>query len=213
MLIIQDTSFYKVPLVCNSATSIGCGSRSKPILLALEKQPEIEGSWLKRDGTVIGIVWKPTVSKNQQQLIAKKIFDENKVEIIKLNDDEFLTVMADFNIPNAWYKGEEVNNLSKEEACIIAEQLVTIFDSKSRLNHQQKKYLTKDITNVFYDFFLNYDSVNDLSDTKIYRLKMEEINKLSEKYILKQQLPEVEDMLNACSGHNECYDETDKVNC
>jgi len=203
MLTIQNVSFYKVPLVCNAATSIGCGSRSKPILLALEKQPEIERAWLKRDGTVIGIVWKPAVTKNQQQLIAKKMFDENKVEILKLNEDESLTVTADFNIPNAWYKGEDVNNLSKEEASIIAEQLVTVFESKSQLSPQQKEHLTKDIINVFYDFFINFNSVDELSDTKIYCKKMEEINSLSEKYIPKQQLPKVEALLNACNGHSE----------
>jgi len=173
---MQDVSFYKVPMVCNSATSIGCGSRSKPILLALEKHSEIEEAWLKRDGTVIGIVWKPAVSKNQQQQIAKKIFDENKVDVIKLNDDEFLTVTADFKIPNAWYKGEEVNKLSKEEASIIAEQLITVFESKTQLNTQQKEQLTKDIITVFYDFFLNFNCIDELSDTKIYRQKMGEIN-------------------------------------
>ncbi len=202
MLIIKNITFYKVPLVCNSATNIGCGSRSKPILLALEKQPEVKEARLKRDGTVIGIVWKPAISKNKQQIVAEKIFSENQVEVINLIDDESLNKMADFNIQNAWYKGEEVNNLSKEEASIIAEQLVSVFDKKSRLNPQQKSHLTKDITNVFYDFFLNYHSVEELADTKVYRLKMEEINKLSEKYILKQHLPKVNDMLNACSGHS-----------
>ena len=202
MLIIKNITFYKVPLVCNSATNIGCGSRSKPILLALEKQPEVKEAWLKRDGTIIGIVWEPAISKNQQQLIAEKIFSENKVEARNLSDEESLTETADFNIPNAWYKGEDVNNLSKEEADIIAKQLITVFDSKSHLNPQQEKHLTKDIIKVFYDFFLNFNSEDDLADTKVYRLKMEEINKLSEKYILKQQLPKVKDMLNACSGHS-----------
>ncbi|MCF6182854.1 hypothetical protein [Lutibacter sp.] len=204
MLVIQNITFYKVPLVCNSATNIGCGSRSKPILLALEKQSEVKEAWLKRDGTVIGIVWKPSISKNKQQLIAEKIFSENQVEAINLIDNKSLTEMADFNIPNAWYKGKKVNKLSKEEASIIAKQLVAVFDNKSRLNPQQKLHLTKDITNVFYDFFLNYHSVVELADTKVYRLKMEEINKLSEKYILKQQLPKINDLLNACTGHSNC---------
>jgi hypothetical protein len=30
-------SFYKVPLVCGAAPDLGCGSRAKPALLAMEK--------------------------------------------------------------------------------------------------------------------------------------------------------------------------------
>jgi len=33
----EMVSFYKVPLVCGAAPEIGCGSRSKPVLLELEK--------------------------------------------------------------------------------------------------------------------------------------------------------------------------------
>jgi len=202
MLKFQNISFYKVSFVCNTATNIGCGSRSKPMLLELEKQPEIKEAWLKKDGTIIGIVCKPEISKKQQQKVVENIFIKYQIETIKLNDNESLSNYSDFNIPNAWYKGKDVNQLSKKEAKIIAEQLVSVFNSKTRLNRQQKIDLTKDIINVFYDFFLNFKSIDELADTKVYRQKMMVINNLSKKYISKDNLPKVEDLLNACSGHS-----------
>ena len=41
-------SFYETPLVCNAAPEIGCGSRAKPALLQLEKNPAIKEAWLNR---------------------------------------------------------------------------------------------------------------------------------------------------------------------
>ncbi len=43
-------SFYKTPLVCNAAPEIGCGSRAKPALLELEKNPAVKEAWLNRSG-------------------------------------------------------------------------------------------------------------------------------------------------------------------
>ena len=50
-------TFYKTPLVCNAAPEIGCGSRAKPALLELEKNPAVKEAWLNRPGTVVAIVW------------------------------------------------------------------------------------------------------------------------------------------------------------
>jgi len=56
-------TFYKTPLVCNAAPDIGCGSRSKPALLELEKNPAIKEAWLNRPGTVIAIAWKDKANR------------------------------------------------------------------------------------------------------------------------------------------------------
>ena len=54
----ESITFYDVPLVCGAAPSIGCGSRAKPLLLDLERQPAIKEAWLNRTGTVVAIVWR-----------------------------------------------------------------------------------------------------------------------------------------------------------
>ena len=70
-------TFYETPLVCGAAPEIGCGSRAKPALLELEKNPAVKEAWLNRPGTVIAVVWK---DKDQTAAVAEPIFNENSIE-------------------------------------------------------------------------------------------------------------------------------------
>jgi len=47
------TTFYEVPLKCNSAPQIACGSRAKPVLFSLERRPAVAEAWVDRRGTVV----------------------------------------------------------------------------------------------------------------------------------------------------------------
>ncbi len=38
----KEVSFYGVPLVCNAVTDIGCGSRSKPLLIDLQNDRSVK---------------------------------------------------------------------------------------------------------------------------------------------------------------------------
>src|SRR6266571_4004008 len=59
-------SLYEAPLVCPAAPQIGCGSRSKPILLALEREPAVAEAWLNRAGTVMAVVWKAEAKRKDR---------------------------------------------------------------------------------------------------------------------------------------------------
>src|SRR5882757_5092815 len=78
-------TFYKTPLVCNAAPTIGCGSRAKPILLEMEKSPAVKEAWLNRSGTILAIVWK---DKPQTQTVATPIFKENSVSFTALKETD-----------------------------------------------------------------------------------------------------------------------------
>ena len=54
----KNINFLDVNLVCGAAPNIGCGSRSRPILVDLEKEKSIEEAWLNRKGTVVAVVWE-----------------------------------------------------------------------------------------------------------------------------------------------------------
>jgi len=196
-------SFYNVPLVCNAATSIGCGSRSKPVLQDLEKQAAISQAWLNRKGTAIAVVWNPTFKKSQRATTANKVFTANHINATEIIGNEYDADLNSFKIPNQWLQGNDVNKLSKEEAGVIASQLIKVYKQKSPLNSFQENGIKNEIQKVFYNFFLNYKSLDQLADTKVYRQKMIEINKLSEKYILKNNLPSIENLLSECTGHSE----------
>ena len=114
-------TFYKTPLVCNAAPEIGCGSRSKPALLEMEKNPAIKEAWLNRSGTVIAIVWK---DKPQTEAVARPIFDENDIEFTELKEKEAVPYLKTFRKTNLWYRGADVDMLSREEASVIAESSV-----------------------------------------------------------------------------------------
>src|SRR5688572_33421877 len=71
----SSITFYETPLVCNAAPEIGCGSRAKPALLELEKNPAVAEAWLNRPGTVIAIAWK---DKPQTKAVAEPILTANE---------------------------------------------------------------------------------------------------------------------------------------
>jgi hypothetical protein len=49
-------SLFQVPLQCPAAPEIGCGSKAKPILAALERDSTITEAWLNKAGTVLAVV-------------------------------------------------------------------------------------------------------------------------------------------------------------
>ncbi len=80
--VVEVITFYKVPLVCGAAPDIGCGSRAKPLLLEMEKNPAIQEAWLNREGTIYAIVWK---ENERTEEIAKPIFERHSIEYSKLS--------------------------------------------------------------------------------------------------------------------------------
>ena len=81
-LIMNDDniSFYRVPLVCNAASHIGCGSRSKPVLLGLEKTDLVTEAWLNRAGNTIAVVWANKTNFADRQKVASQVFSAQKVK-------------------------------------------------------------------------------------------------------------------------------------
>jgi hypothetical protein len=62
----DHVTFYEVPLGCPAAPEIGCGSRSKPILLQLEGEKSVAEAWLNRPGTIMAVVWKPEATRKER---------------------------------------------------------------------------------------------------------------------------------------------------
>jgi hypothetical protein len=60
-------SFFRVPLVCEAAAHIGCGTRARPILADVEGQPGVRGAWLNREGTILAIAWPDGVADSEER--------------------------------------------------------------------------------------------------------------------------------------------------
>jgi hypothetical protein len=178
-----SVSFYKTPLVCNAAPEIGCGSRSKPVLLALEKNPAVKEAWLNRPGTIIAIVWK---NKAQTETVAEPIFDGNNVSFTELREREAAPYKKTFRKQNLWYRGADVDMLSREEATTIAEssvkwalenKLMTV-DEANKIRTDVEAYFKEELVKIRTNEELNEDSENKFKEA---------LYNIAEKYIGKER--------------------------
>jgi hypothetical protein len=72
-------SLFEVALRCEAAPEIGCGSRSKPVLLELEREPIITEAWLNETGTVLAVVGTEGSSHDSRSEIVQSILEKNGV--------------------------------------------------------------------------------------------------------------------------------------
>ena len=144
----QRISLYEVPLVCPAAPQIGCGSRSKPILLALEQQAGVAEAWLNRSGTMIAIV-------------CKAVSEKEGFHARELNGAAKKKALKDFLSGQGWFRGREVDRLSEEEAGIIAGRLVRRIQAKVTVTDETAKALRTEIADVF-----NRRFTDDQADTE-----------------------------------------------
>lgn len=188
-------SFYETPLVCNAAPEIGCGSRAKPALLELEKNPAIKEAWLNRPGTVIAIVWK---DKAKTEDVVKPILDENNISFTELKESESAAYKQTFRKANLWYRGADVDKLSLEEASTIAQttikpaletKLITATEDE-KIRAEIEAYFKKELVMLRTNDQLNEDSENK------WRIAMVEI---AEKHIGKERTEKAMELyLEAC---------------
>src|SRR6202007_1479767 len=94
----ETVTFYDVPLVCNAAPEIGCGSRAKPLLLDLEHQSAIKEAWLNRSGTILAIVWR---GAERSEAVVKPVFDKHQIDYTeRINDEQ---TRESFRTEGAWF--------------------------------------------------------------------------------------------------------------
>ncbi len=207
MISNNNISFYKVDLVCNVVSSIGCGSRSKPILLELEKDSRVNQVKLNRKGDTLAIRWM-NINTTSSAFIIASVFSKYDVIVkeIHLNDnsEQLNSFLKD---RSNWLDAEHIDELSREEAKFVAKQLIAVYEAEITLNSNQKTRLKKDTVAIFYDFFLNFESMQQLSETSIYRKLLIQVIERSEKYINPKKMPEIKMLLDAIGGHSENKDQ------
>ena len=153
----ESITFYDVPLVCGAAPSIGCGSRAKPLLLDLERQPAIKEAWLNRTGTVVAIVW---CGPAQMEEVGRPVFERHEVQYAKrsvvAHDTEVLRAEG------AWLRGVEVDRLSREEAREIAERSVNSAMKGRLASVEETAHIKSDIEAYFREELVKLRTNEDL---------------------------------------------------
>ena len=147
-------SLFEVPLRCEAAPEIGCGSRSKPILLELEHEPIIREAWLNGAGTVLAVVGTEGSSRESRTKAVQSVLEKNGATATELDGEARETEVKNFVSGNDWYRGAEVDNLSKQEARTIAARLVRRVQAKVVLPQEKAKALETGLANVLARWFV-----------------------------------------------------------
>lgn len=200
----ESISFYAVPLVCGADTNIGCGSRSKPALLELERHPLVKEAWLNRRGTVLAVVWKGKVGKSS---VVKPIFDRNEITFTELNSREAAPYRVSFRQSGLWYRGAEVDALSIEEAGTIAESAVRFAREHKLVTPEEAESIKTDVKQYFAEELLKIRT-NDQLDYDSRHTFTEAILRIAEKHIGRERTLKAMELYHEYSGEGDTQDES-----
>lgn len=134
-----EISFFGVPLACEAAPGLGCGTIATPVLAELERQPGIREAWLNRDGTVLGISWAGRGPDPAQVLSALQRHNLAGSELRDRDHDRARHSFAS----GGWCRPMQLHELSAEEARVIAARLVRRLESKTSLPADTAERLAK----------------------------------------------------------------------
>jgi hypothetical protein len=148
-------SLFEVPFRCEAAPVIGCGSMSKPILLELERDPTISEAWLNGTGTVLAVVGSEVASHESTSEAVRSIFEKNGVPVSELAGDAYTKQLKSFTAGTDWYRGSEVDALSKIEARTIAQRIVHRVQATVTLAPEKAEALEAGIASAFEHRFID----------------------------------------------------------
>ena len=176
----KSISFYEVPLVCGAAPDMGCGSRSKPVLLELQNQAAVKEAWLNRPGTVVAIVWENNIEPNINAVAA--VFQKHGKPFNILQGKDYNEQYISFK-SDKWYKGAAVDELSMEEAGRIAARIIDQLIEFGALAKKDAPILFRGIEAYIQNEFKILKDINLLSSPEYYERWEKDIRKIGELYL------------------------------
>lgn len=167
----EKISFYQVPLTCGASHEIGCGSRIKPLFIETGKEKSIKESWVNRDGTVLAIVWDETLSTEEKEKIMNPLFKQLDIQATYVSEPEmqkkltekFSSALAPAQITDKWYKNMEVDQLSLEEAGILADTSTLFAVRAGLINETEAGQIKKDIEEYMKTELIKVRTLNELT--------------------------------------------------
>ncbi len=187
---LENVSFFDTPLACNAAPDIGCGSRSKPALLELEKHASIKEAWLNRPGTVIAVVWIDGVSEKDRMAIVEPKFVQHKIDFKRIKKKAIRSAyLTDFDSEGLWYRGADVDQLSIEEAASIADDAILRLAKSNLIDAEEAEVIHKDIEAYFAVELIKVRTLAELrADEQVF---MDEMGVILERHIGKERAEQI----------------------
>ena len=198
----EQVSFFSVSLVCNAAPTIGCGSKSKFIMLDLMKEQAVNEAWLNRKGTVMAVVWNEGANSASRQQSLKSVFSKHEVPLEQVPEQERALYATNFRTKDEWFKGSDVDALSIEEAGIIADQILGKVSPHVRFKQAEDKLaFHKDVQAIIERCFLSITSYKELNDSMNQNISRD-ITLAGEKYLGKGKMPDLQLRQSTCEHGN-----------
>lgn len=146
---------FSVPLKCEAVPQIGCGSLSKPILLELQRQPHISEAWLNGAGTIIAVIATDGADRETLASEVKSTLERRGTDGTELSGIERETALKNFSSRTDWYRGADVDQLSRREAAVIAARLVRRVQTKVPLPESTSRTLVVDLAQIIENRFIS----------------------------------------------------------
>jgi len=181
----ERVSFFEVPLECGAAEGLGCGSQSKPILRALERDPSVKEARINRAGTVLAVVWNDPAQARSGVPVVEATFKDRDLETALLRGAERDAALKEFESGH-WYRASEVDRLSEREAEVIAARLVNRAKPRLSLPPDRLTALTKDLSAGIAQILTRERGEECAVDP------YEELTALASKHLSPQQLAELQ---------------------
>jgi hypothetical protein len=202
-------------LVCAAAPSIGCGSKAKFMLGDLERSDAVQGAWLNKKGTVIAVKWKKETKEDKQAEIINAISASHNIDLNLLTSKAAVLFAKNFPNKTEWFQGKQVDELSKEEAQIIAKNTIAGYKKDGLVKLSFEKQFQSDIAKIYENLFLSISSYKDLT-TEAYDKVEVEIQRAGQKYVGKGKMPKVELCVSTdetCEKDKSCSEGSGKSCC
>ncbi len=111
----ERVSFFEVPLECGAAEALGCGSASKPVLKALERDSKVKEAKINYPGTVLAVVWNDPEQAHSGAVAVEAVFKARDLETTLLRGPARDKALKEYE-SGRWYGAAEVDRLSEREA-------------------------------------------------------------------------------------------------
>lgn len=198
----ETITFYEVPLVCGAAPEIGCGSRLKPLFIDTEKENSIKESWSNRQGTVIAIIW----SEHSNEKTIQTLFNKHQVEAKLITDSTHENeLIASLKGKDKWYKGMDVDQLSIEEAGVIATSLTKFAKDAELISEQEASAIREDFEDYFKKELVIVRTYDELKGEETQGRWREDGYKIYVKHIGKERADKIAALFDEnTSGTEEC---------
>ena len=171
--------------------------------------------WYKVLGSCRAVKWSTNEDETKKSEIIKTVSTSHNVELSELSSTDATIYSKTFPNSNEWFKGKEVDKLSKEEAGIIAQNTIASYKAKKLLKPSFEKQFQADIAKIYENLFFSISSYNDLN-TETYNKVEDQIQQAEGKYVGKGKMPHVELCIApeaSCGKDKSCSKESGKSCC